>query len=239
LEAAGLARHRGTVPAAATLACAPWLIAPIVSGHSLGAVFRSPGIRTIVATDALVFEAVLVTIAAPLAGVLLASSRDSPCATYRRLAATLGAFIGVSLLIGFAASRGGVLNPGVMLESRAAVAATALALASVGALCATLFDNVLDAAGVSLLAVLLSAGGLLAAGPLTSSLPERAINAGLLASPLIAATSAAGVDLLRSAELYQYPEWRAVSVWYACVAGCCLAGVAWRLRRDGRRGQVR
>jgi hypothetical protein len=248
VKSAGLARHRGAVPAAATLACAPWIIALAGSGHSLGTVFHSTGIRTIVATDALVFEAVLVTVAAPLAGVSIASFRGPARATYRGLAATLGAFIGVSLLIGFAASRGGVLDPGVLLESRAALAATALALASVGALCATLFHNVLDAAGVSLLAVVLSAGGLLAAGPLTSSLPERAINAGLLASPLIAATSSARVDLLRSAELYhfspiahrrfEYPEWWVVSVSYLGVAGCCLTGMALKLCRDGPAGRL-
>lgn len=219
------------------------MIAFIVSGHDLATVLRASGVRAIVATDALVFEAMLVTIAAPLAGVAIASSRGPARATCRVLATTLGSFIGVSLLVGFTVSRGGALDPGVLLESRAALAATALALASVGALCATLFDNVLDAAGTTLLAVLLAACGLLGAGPATSSLPERAINAGLLASPLIAVTSAARIDLLRSAGLYhlspiahrrfEYPEWSAVSAWYLCVAGCCLAGMVLKLRRDG------
>jgi hypothetical protein len=240
LKAAGPVRHRGLLPAAATLACAPWLIAAIVSGHDLATMLRSAVIRGIVITDALVFEAVMVTIAAPLAGVWIASSRGSARATCRALAAMTGQFIGTSLLIGFAVSRGGALDPGVLLESRAALAATALALASAGALSATLFDNVLDAAGMSLLAVLLAAGGLLVAGPATSSLSERAINAGLLASPLIAATSAARIDLLRSAPLYElspiahrrfdYPAWSSVSAWYLFIAGCCVTGMAWKLR---------
>ena len=117
---------------------------------------------------------------------------------------------------------------------------TMLALASFGALCAAIFVDVLDAAAAALLTVLVAAAGLIGSGPASADLTERAINAGLLASPVIAATAAARIDLLRSALLYQlspiahrrfeYPDWESVSAWYLLVAGCCLLMV-WKLRR--------
>jgi len=237
----GPRRTRPLFPGAAVLAFAPWLAAFAVSGHSPLAVVRSPGVLGIVATDALVFEAILVTIAVPIAGASIGSSSDgSVRATLRRLLMALSVFIGTSLIIGFGASRAGALDSIVLLQSRAALAATALALASLGALCAAIFVDVLDAAGAAVLAALVAAAGLIAAGPASAYLTERAINAGLLASPLIAATAAARIDLLRSAILYQfspiahrrfeYPDWGSVLAWYLLVAGCCLVGMAWKLR---------
>lgn len=204
-------------------------------------VLRSPGVFGIVATDALVFEAVLVTIAAPIAGAAIAASADgSVGATLRRLLVVLGVFIGSSFLLGWVASRAGALDVVVLTQSRVALAATVLALGSVGALCATIFVDVLDAAGAALLAALVAAAGLIGSGPPSADLTERAINTGLLASPVIAATSAARIDLLRSAALYQlspiahrrfeYPDWVSVSAWYLLVAGCCLAAMAWKRR---------
>ena len=87
------------------LACAPWLAAFAVSRHSAVAVIRSPGVFAIVATDALVFEAILLTIAAPIAGAWIASSSDgSVGATVRGLVLSLSAFVGASCLLGLGAS---------------------------------------------------------------------------------------------------------------------------------------
>ena len=212
-----------------------------VSGRQPLEVLRSPGVFAIVATDALVFEAILVTIAAPIAGAAIGASADgSTSTTLRRLLVALAVFIGTSFLFGSAVSRAGALDAVVLMQSRVALAATTLALASVGALCAAVFANVLDAAGAAVLAALVAAAGLIGSGPPSADLTERAINAGLLASPVIAATSAARIDLLRSAALYQlspiahrrfeYPDWVSVSVWYLSVAGCCLIAMAWKLR---------
>ena len=212
-----------------------------VSGRSPLEVLRSPGVFAIVATDALVFEAILVTIAAPVAGAAIAASADgSAGATLRRLLVVLAVFIGTSFLFGWVASRAGALDVVVLVQGHVALAATALALASVGALCAAIFADVLDAAGAALLAALVAAAGLIGSGPPSADLTERAINAGLLASPVIAATSAARIDLLRSATLYQlspiahrrfeYPDWVSVTAAYLFVAGCSLLAMAWKLR---------
>jgi len=217
------------------------LTAFAVSGRSPLEVLRSPGVFAIVATDALVFEAILVTIAAPVAGAAIAASADgSVGATLRRLTVVLAVFIGTSFLFGWIASRAGALDAIVLLQSRVALASIALALASVGALCAALFADVLDAAGAALLAALVAAAGLIGSGPPSADLTERVINAGLLASPVIAATSAARIDLLRSATLYQlspiahrrfeYPDWVSVTAAYLLVAGCSLLAMAWKLR---------
>ena len=202
---------------------------------------RSPGVFAIVATDALVFEAILITITAPIAGAAIASSSGgSVGATLRRLVVALSVFIGTSFILGWGASRAGALDVVVLMQSRVALAATTLALASVGALCAAIFADVLDAAGAALLAALVAAAGLIGSGPPSADFTERTINAGLLASPVIAATSAARIDLLRSAALYQlspiahrrfeYPDWVSVSASYLIVAGCCLIAMAWKLR---------
>ena len=223
------------------LACVPWLSAFAVSGHSPLEAMRSPGILAIVATDALVFEAIMVTIAAPIAGASIASSSDrSGGTTLSGLLLALLAFISTSLIIGLGAAQAGALDVIVLVQSRVALAATTLAMASLGALCAAIFVDVLDAAGAALLTALVAATGLIGSGPAGADLTERAINAGLLASPVIAATSAARIDLLRSAALYQlspiahrrfeYPDWGAVSASYLLVAGTCLIAMAWKRR---------
>jgi hypothetical protein len=241
LEIRGRRRTRRLVPSAAMLACVPWLSAFAVSGRSPLDAMRSPGIFAIVVTDALVFEAIMVTIAAPIAGAAIASSSDrSGRTTLSRLLLALAAFMGTSFIVGLGAAQAGALNVTVLVQSRVALAATTLALASLGALCAAVFVDVLDAAGAALVAALVAATGLIGSGPAGADLTERAINVGLLASPVIAATSAARIDLLRSAALYQlspiahrrfeYPGWVCVSVSYLLVAGCCLIAMAWKLR---------
>lgn len=203
---------------------------------------HAPGVRAILTTDALVFEAMLFTLAAPLAGVAIASGRAPLGRTCAALAAALGGFFGASLLLQVWASPPGAAELGALMQGRAAAVATALALAAMGALLVTWRDNVLDAAAISVLVAIVAAGGLIAAGPATSELPGAVINAGLLVSPVIATTASAHIDLLRGAELYrfsplahrrfEYPAWSSVAVCYLCVAGCCLAGVARELRRD-------
>jgi hypothetical protein len=194
----------------------------------------------ITAIDALVLEAVLLTIAAPLAGAAIASTSSEPRSTIWRVTITVCSFIGASLAIALGASGLGALDVAVVVQSRIALAALAMALASLGALCVALLADALDGAAVSLLAALLAAGGLLGAGSASASLPQRAIDAGLLASPLVAATAAARIDVLRSPALYEfspiahrrleYPDWWAVSVCFSMFTVCCLSGFAWKLR---------
>lgn len=219
----------------------PWAVAIAASGHSLLTVFRLPGVLAITATDALVFEAALVTVAAPIAGAwILSTSEGRVRPALERLSLTLLTFIGVSSLICLAASRAGSLDLTVLVHNRVALSATAVALSSLGALCAAFFVDPLDAAGAALVTALAAAIGLIASGPVSADLSERTINVGLLASPLVAITSSASIDLLRSASLYQfsplahrrfeYPDWSEVAGWYLLVAGCCLIGTAWKLR---------
>lgn len=127
------------------------------------------------------------------------------------------------------------------VRSHATLAAEGLALAAWGAVCGRWFRNVLDAAGVSLLTTLVAAGGLLVGGSLSADLPRSLVAAGLIASPLFAAASAAQIDLLHSDLLYQisplahvqiaYPTWTVATACYLVAAGVCVLALAAAPRR--------
>lgn len=218
------------------MALAPWAAAFTLEAGSPIVIARAPRLLAITASDALILEAILITFAAPLAGVAIASCRrDGALAS---LVAAAGAFVAVSLLAGLAVAAAGGADVAVILQGRAALMAVALALGALGALCASIFRDVLDAAACALLITVTAAGGLLAAGPASADLSESAIDAGLLASPLVAVTSASQIDLLRTGTLYRlspishrrfaYPEWWSASAWYLLVAGGCAAGMAYK-----------
>ena len=120
----------------------------------------------------------------------------------------------------------------------ATVAAVALALAVFGAFCGVAFADPLDGAACSLGLVLLAAAGLLVAGASLDGVPRPLIDLALRASPLVAMTSAARIDILRMDVLYQisplahvqvdYPTWYAASGWHLVLAFSCFLGLVWK-----------
>ena len=117
-------------------------------------------------------------------------------------------------------------------RSHITLAAVAMALATWGAVCGLWFRNAMDAAGVSLLTTLVAAGGLLVGGTFSAELPRSLVAAGLIASPLVAVSSASQIDLFHSDVLYQisplahvqidYPTWTLATACYLTAAGLCI-----------------
>jgi hypothetical protein len=185
-----------------------------------------PGVLRIAAADALLIETALLVVAAPVAGVAIA--RDRSGGVLRRFAVLIGAFVATSLVAALAAAWMSGATMTYALRSHATLAAVALALTSLGAWLSTWCPDILDA-GASAIGVSIALSALiLVAGPATADLPQAVVDAALLASPPVAVSSAAGIDLLRSEVLYQlspishrrftYPAWTTSAATYALVA---------------------
>ena len=124
--------------------------------------------------------------------------------------------------------------------SHATMFAVAFALAAFGALCAATLIDPLDAAACSLAIVLTAAGGLLVAGASLTDVPLALIDVAVTASPLVAMTASAHIDLSRMAVPYQmsplahlqvdYPAWYAACGWYLLFAAACVLGMQWKAR---------
>jgi hypothetical protein len=181
----------------------------------------------------LIVEAALSAVLAPLAGV----------ATWlpRRVAFACGAacaVIVISLATAIGATTADVRS---LAAAQLTVTVGALALAGVGAACAALLRDVLDAAACAVSIGLVATFGILAAGPRVGDLPTPLVNAALLASPVVASASAANVDILRGDILYQlspiahprfeYPSWYGASALFTGVAAAGFTLAAARTRR--------
>jgi hypothetical protein len=191
--------------------------------------------------DALLYTAGAVVVAAPLAGVAVGNSRDGAARVGTRLAVTAGVTTLVSALLAVlvfnARDLAGLQFVGT---SHITIFTVGFALAAFGAFCGTLFADALDAAACSVALVLFAAGGLLVAGASVSDWPIPLLDAAITASPLVAMTSAAHVDIARMAVPYQmsplarlqveYPTWYAASAWYLLFACLCLGGAQWKAR---------
>jgi hypothetical protein len=236
-----------------------WLLAGVLPVLSMAAAvgmnvdpaawqtISSPLLRAF-AGDAWLCCAGAVTIAAPLAGVHAALSRESSGGTknaaLEALSATRPLLVAVLLLtIVSALLTMLVLGPGaapVIAKSHATMAAVALALATFGAFCGAAFADPLDAAACSVALVLLVAGGLLVSGAWVEFAPQWFIELALMASPLVAVTSAGGVDLVRMDALYRisplahvqidYPAWYAACGWYLSLTLLGFLGLTWKCR---------
>ena len=202
------------------------------------------------AADAWLYCAGFITIAAPLAGVAAAWSRKplrglaasegaaaEALATARPLLVAVLLFTAVSALLTLALADA----PGAATftaTSHATLAAVALALAVFGAFCGASFADPLDAAACSLGLVLLTAAGVLVAGASLERVPPAFIDLALTASPLVAMTSAARIDILRMDTLYQisplahlqveYPAWYTAAGWYLLFAFSSYLGLVWK-----------
>jgi hypothetical protein len=190
----------------------------------------------------MLFAAGCVTLAAPVAGVAVASRRvvDSWLGgagqVFLRLLLAVIAFSAVSALLTLAwsASRPDVFA--YVATTHVTLAAVALALAGGGALCGTWFREPLDAAGFSVAIAVAAAAGLLVAGAPVAAIPDPVIAWAMTASPLIAITSAARIDIVRTDLLYQisplahqridYPAWYAACAWNLVLAMLCFSAMS-------------
>jgi hypothetical protein len=202
------------------------------------------------ASEALLYTSAVLVVAAPLAGVV--AMRIEQRAAQRRggaglalliartLALTVVFFTAVSAgLTGleWSGSRGAVA---FVATSHATLAAVVFGLATFGAYCAAVWQDALDAAAFSLVVALVAAGGLLVAGASVADAPPLALQTALLASPFVAAATAAQIDVIRLDTFYQisplahmrvdYPSWQAACGCYLAVGSVFFVGVRRRAR---------
>lgn len=264
------ALRRSATPARAAGPIVWWLLAggaPVLTGVGVliaeadrGAWFTLPhAVLRQIGADAFILDAALLVVVAPLAGVAMTSrwlqstgggvswwSRTSMRNAWTALSplgiaiALFIAVSGVVALAGWGARREALQ---VIAVSHVTLGAAALALAALGAFCASAFRDTLDAAACSLAVALSISWGALVAGPPVGDLPLSVLNAALLASPIVATASAANIDIFRSGTLYQlspvahgrfdYPMWYFASAWYLVIAVACFAGLARNTRSSG------
>jgi hypothetical protein len=206
------------------------------------------GMRRSLAADAMLYIAGAVIVAAPLAGIALASAQLAQ--PDRRTASTRAAVIWpLCLAVGLVVTSSAIVNAfawgaldsdgwTMLAIAHATLAAVTLALAAFGALCGALFRDPLDAAACSLIVVLIATGGLLVAGVSVADAPRPLVEIALAASPLIAIASAAHVDVIRMGVPYQisplahiqidYPGWAAVCASYLAVSAACFLALTWK-----------
>lgn len=197
------------------------------------------------AADALLYTSAALVIAAPIAAVAAtkieqSSARDRGILVIRTIGIWVLLFTAVSASLTAFAWGGteGALT--FVATSHATIAAVAFALSALGAYCSTVWRDALDAAAISLVVALVAAGGLLVAGASIADASPRALQAGLLASPFVAAATASQIDVVRLETLYQisplahmhvdYPSWQAACGWYLAVGCVLFIGVTRRLR---------
>jgi hypothetical protein len=193
-----------------------------------------PAVLRMVASDAVVAALLLAVVLAPLAGVILGRTA---------LFISLAAFVATSLTLALAASRHDGVPWMLPVRGHLALACVSAALAAVGALLAVWCRESLDAAGAAVALSVVAATAVLVTGPATADWTESTIDAALLANPLIAATAASDIDLLRSDLLYRlspishrrftYPAWQATTAAYGLFAASCLSLAIVRTRQKG------
>jgi hypothetical protein len=203
-----------------------WLSMPLAMRRALG-------------RDALLYTAGAVVLAAPVAGVVVGASRPRTRRSIARLAAAAAVFTAVSAVLTMVVF-GQWATLALVATSHTTMFTVAFALAAFGAFCGALFPDSLDAAACSLIVVLTAAAGLLVAGASFGDLPLPLIDAAITASPLVAMTSSAHIDLSRMAVPYQmsplahlqvqYPAWYVACGWYLLFAAGCVVGMRWKLK---------
>jgi len=178
-----------------------------------------------------------VVVAAPLAGVAVASRRQPPLQTASQLA--IGTLIFCAVSAGLTAVRlGGEAGTlAYVATSHAVLASATLALAALGALLGTLMRDPLDAAALGVGMAVTAAYGVLVAGAPVAQMSAPLLKAALMASPVMTVATAAHVDLVRTDIWYQisplahvrleYPAWGTVCGSYL-LAGCAgFVAILW------------
>ncbi len=174
-------------------------------------------IRTRFTAEMWLAEAALLVIWAPLLGVVTAmrawSSPDAPADRTRSVRLVVGAIqLGrpllarVALMTAISAAIAVAMRTTIdadMLRSHATLGMAALTFAALGAACARMFREPLDAAACAIGIALVAAFALFAAGPVLDSTPRWLLRAVLVINPVVATAAAASIDILRMDMLYQ------------------------------------
>jgi hypothetical protein len=182
-----------------------------------------------VTPDALLYTAVCVVVAAPLAGVAVTSTR--------RVLIAIAVFCAMSAALTLARLGLDADTLRFVATSHAVLASATVALAALGAWLGSVLGDPLDAAGIALAIAVTAAYGVLVAGAPVGELPPPMLKAALLASPVMSVATAAHVDLVRSDIWYQvsplahvhleYPAWTTVCGSYLAAGGVGFVAAMW------------
>jgi hypothetical protein len=198
--------------------------------------------------DALLNTFAMILVAAPLAGVAAIGSEERDTRVLGRASAfsvvvTLAAAVlsltaSSALLTTLGRGDAGAIE--LVTASHLTLAAVAMALGVFGALCGAVLRDPLDGAAIAVGLVLVAAGGVILAGAPVADLPRELLRVGLVASPLVAMASAAGIDVIRLDTVYQisplahmgidYPSWVAACGSYLATSFVFFIGLVWRCR---------
>lgn len=138
------------------------------------------------------------TLAANTAALMCfcAVATPAPRACFQATVFIAASFLVVAVMAGRAA-------PGVWLPAHGLLVVTSAAVLAARALADRVWPHPLDAAGLTLTAVVAVLVGALAPGPALPPVPVWLIDALLRVNPVVAVTAAAGVDLLHSDLFYR------------------------------------
>lgn len=95
------------------------------------------------------------------------------------------------------------IDANTLLLSHVMLWAAALALATLGAVCAPMFEEPLDAAACAIGVALAATTPVFVGGPALDSIPRWLVNASLVANPIVATAASANIDLFRMDLLYR------------------------------------
>ena len=194
-----------------------------------------------VTPDALLYTAVCVVVAAPLAGVALTSTRH--------LLTAVAVFCAMSAALTLARLGLDADTLRFVATSHAVLASATVALAALGAWLGSVMRDPLDAAAVALTIAFAAAYGVLVAGAPVGEMSPPMLTAALLASPVMSVATAAHVDLVRSDTWYQisplahmhleYPAWTTVCGSYLAAGGAGFFATMWCRTGRGPLGEQR
>ena len=124
------------------------------------------------------------------------------------------------------------IDASTLLLSHVILWAAALALAALGAVCAAIFGEPLDAAACAIGVALVASTSVFVGGPVLDSIPRWLVNASLIGNPIVATAASANIDLFRMDLLYQvsplahrhveYPTAATTFVVYVLIAAASL-----------------
>ena len=241
-----------------TSAWLPFAGLPVLTGAGILMAHAEPGTWSAlprpvlwrIAGDALLVNAAIVVIGAPLCGVAVASQRAGEALRRRiqslpmvalALSALVAVYVSASAAVTLAGFGLSSPAPRLVAASHLTLFAGALALAALGAWAARAFRDPLDAAAFSAGLAIMVSFGVLLAGPLVQEWSHGLVNAALLASPVVATASAANIDIARTDLVYQlsplsgrrfdYPLWHVAFGLYAATAALCFGGMKWSAGR--------
>ena len=182
-----------------------------------------------VTPDALLYSAVCVVVAAPVAGVAVSSNR--------RLLIATAVFCASSAALTLARLGLDADTLRFVATSHAVLASATLALAGLGAWLGAVLRDPLDAAAIAVTCAVSAAYGVLVGGAPVGELSPPMLKAALLASPVMSVASAAHVDLVRSDIWYQisplahvhldYPAWATVCGSYLAAGSAGFFATMW------------